>query len=215
MAFAAPSSQAQAAYAELRRLLLAGTFAPGEQLAETSLAERLRVSRTPVREALRRLESDGLVTTSWRGVRVPVADDGELAHAYELRAALEALTCELAARRVADGRLPPSDLEQLRELAAAARDETAAGRLDRAIERNRDFHRQLAVMGGNPLALEALDRLWNRLLVSTRASLVPHDRADAVAREHDALVDAVAAGSPAQAAEAARSHVLATRRALR
>jgi DNA-binding FadR family transcriptional regulator len=63
--------------------------------------------------------------------------------------------------------------------------------------------------------LEALDRLWNRLLVSTRASLLPHDRAAAVAREHDALVDAVAAGRSADAAEVARSHVLATRSALR
>jgi DNA-binding GntR family transcriptional regulator len=215
MTASVPSSQAQTAYAELRRLLLAGTFAPGEQLAETTLAERLGVSRTPVREALRRLESDGLVATSWRGVRVPVADEAELAHAYELRAALEALSCELAARRVAGGRLPPSDLERLREAARAAQEETAAGRLDRAIERNRDFHRHLAVMAGNPLVLEALDRLWNRLLVSTRASLLPHDRAAAVAREHDALVDAVAAGRSADAAEAARSHVLATRSALR
>lgn len=208
------TSQAQSAYAEVRQLLLSGTYEPGERLAEVALAGRLGMSRTPVREALRRLEADGLVATTWRGVMVPVLAAAEIGDAYELRAALEALTGEVAARRVREGEVSPRALEALRAHAGAAARATSRGDLGAAIERNRAFHRSVAELAANPLVAGVLDRVWDRLLISTRLTLGGEDRRATVAREHDQLIAAIAAGRERAAGEIARAHVLATRDAL-
>jgi DNA-binding GntR family transcriptional regulator len=203
-------SQATTAYADLRRLLLAGEYRPGERLAEVALAERLGMSRTPVREALRRLQADGLVEGSWRGVAVPLLEPAEIGHAYELRAALEALTAEAAARRVRDGRVPRAELDTLRAHAERAKAETARGDLSAALEHNRNFHGAIASMAANPIVADVLVRVWDRIAISTRDSLAPAHRGDEVAEEHDRLVAAIAEGQPEPAEAIARAHVLAT-----
>jgi DNA-binding GntR family transcriptional regulator len=182
--------------------------------AEVPLAERLRMSRTPVREALRRLESEGLVARSWRGLAVPVPDEAEIGHVYELRAALEALSAEHAARSVRLGNVSPAELGALRELAVQADKETSQGELDHAIATNRRFHRHIATMAANPVLVGVLDRLWDRLIISTRVSLRPPDRRDAVASEHESLIAAIEEGEPERAFGIARAHVRSTRAAL-
>lgn len=204
------ASQATTAYADLRRLLLAGEYPPGERLGEVALAQRLGMSRTPVREALRRLQANGLVEESWRGVVVPSLDPVEIGHAYELRAALEALTGETAARRVAEGRVPRTELEALAAHADRAKAETAHGDLGAGIEHNRRFHLAIASMAANPMVEVVLVGVWDRIAISAQASLTPAHRGDEVAEEHDRLLAAIAEGRPDAAATHAREHVIVT-----
>jgi DNA-binding GntR family transcriptional regulator len=203
-------SQAETVYSQLRDLLLAGAFAPGDRLTELALAERLGTSRTPIREALRRLEADGLLAGAHRGVVVRELEKSEIEHAFEVRATLEAMTAESAARRVRAGQVAAAELDGLRRRASVTARATSKGDLATAISANRDFHRAIAELAGNPLAVDILDRLWDRLTVSARISIRPARRRREVTEEHDRLVAAIAAGRVAEAGRLARAHVGAT-----
>ncbi|MEV5830041.1 GntR family transcriptional regulator [Spirillospora sp. NPDC052242] len=202
--------QAEAVYRRLRELIVAGEYPPGERLTEASVGAALAAGRTPIREALRRLESDGLVRGVGRGVVVRGFGTDELAHAYAVRAALETLTAELAADRQRSGHIAPAALAALDRDADALELVTAGRDLDRAVELNRRFHRGVAELAGNPVALETLDRLWDRIVVSTRASLVPPERPDEVADEHRRLLRAIREGDRAAAGRIAGAHARAT-----
>ncbi len=170
----------------IRVMLLRGDVPAGGRLVELHLVERLRVARPTVRLALRRLEGDGLlVADPSGGMRVVRLDDGEVADALEVRAALEGLAAGLAARRVRSGDLGRAAVRELGALADAADD--------------RAFHRAAAALGANRACQEALGRLWDRLLVSGWA---------AAADGHHELLDALATGDEDHAADAARRHVL-------
>ncbi|MFJ5233779.1 GntR family transcriptional regulator [Kitasatospora sp. NPDC088391] len=194
----------------LRELILDGRYPPGARLGEVEVAEALGVSRTPVREAFRALTADGLLSAAGRGVRVVRLADEELGHVYRVRAALEALTAESAAERQRAGRLAPAELVDLAELADRTHRATADGELTEAVRLNRRFHRRIAELAANPVALHALDRLWDQIQVSTRRSLHAPDRTDLVDAQHRELLAAIVAGDPAAAAAAARRHVLDT-----
>ncbi|MGW6914316.1 GntR family transcriptional regulator [Kitasatospora sp. NPDC054939] len=202
--------QAETAHRRLRELILDGRYPPGTRLTELEVAAVLEMSRTPVREAFRALAANGLVTDAGRGVRVVELDERELADAYRVRAALEALTTELAAERQRAGRIAPAELAELRGLADLTHTATAAGDLAAGVRLNRRFHRRIAELADSPIALHTLDLLWDRIQVSTRRSLRPAGRTDVVDAQHRAVLDAVAAGDPQAAGAAARRHVLDT-----
>lgn len=203
-------AQADLAYVQLRELVVGGSYRPGDRLAEVPLATLLSMSRTPIREALRRLEGDGLVRSTGRGVIVASLDEHHLAETYEVREALESLTAELAARRQREGRVPPADLTALHRIAKDAEVATARRAIDLAVTHNRSFHRQVAVMAANAMALTLLDRLWDQVVVSTAASLAPLRRSHEVAREHRTIIAAIERGDARRAAQAARRHVRRT-----
>ncbi|WP_018348162.1 GntR family transcriptional regulator [Longispora albida] len=201
--------QADVAREQLRARILDGVYAPGQRLTEIETAGALAMSRTPVREAFRALAADGLVTPAGRGVQVTTLGPAELRDAYQVRAALEALTAELAAARQAAGEIAPAALAALVRDAELAEQATEAGELWQAALRNRAFHRRIAGLAANPAALAILDRLWDQILVSTRQSLTTPGRGAAAGAEHRDLLDAIRAGQPEAAARAARDHVLA------
>ncbi|MEV5301099.1 GntR family transcriptional regulator [Amycolatopsis methanolica] len=201
-------------YDRVRELIVGGAFPPGQRLTELDLSQRLDVSRTPVREALRRLESDGLVESGQRGVTVIRLSDAELREAYLVRASLEALTAELAAQRQRAGETAPAALARLTSHADDADRATRAGDLIAGVRHNREFHRHVAVLAGNSLALGFLDRVWDRILVSTQDSLTAPSRTGQVDDEHRRLVAAITAGDGPEAAALARDHVLSTLSAL-
>jgi DNA-binding GntR family transcriptional regulator len=195
---------------QLRALILDGRYPPGSRLTEVEAATALSMSRTPVREALQALAADGLVRPTGRGVVVVALAEDDLREAYQVRAALEALTAELAAQRQAAGRLAPAELAALREDADAAAEATAAGRLAEGVRHNRRFHRRIAELAGNRIALSTLDRLWDRIQVSTMDSLLAPQRTPHVADQHVQLLAAIVDGRAEDAAGAARRHVLDT-----
>jgi DNA-binding GntR family transcriptional regulator len=220
-----PPVQADAAYERLRGAIVEGRYAAGSRLTEVELADSLGMSRTPVREALRRLAGDGLVRASDRGVIVDLMDAEEARHARTVRAALDVLVTELAARRQRDGEISPAALRAAEDAAAAAEKCIANGDDVGAYEHDQRLHRQIAELSGNPVALEMIDRLADRLSVAKRAddhrsgagksgagksgagsryalsALSPH-----LGEEHRRMLGAIAAGQPAAAWLAAREH---------
>jgi DNA-binding GntR family transcriptional regulator len=201
--------------AQLRELIVSGALAPGARVSEAELAAQLDVSRTPVREALARLDGEGLVQAAGRGVRVRTLSADELVAVYRVRAALEALAAETAAESQVAGEIAPAALNELDHLADQTDAATRAGDLESAAQLNRAFHRATIVLAANPVALELLDRLWDRIIVTTRSSLAAPARADEVDQEHRLLLACIRAGDATGAASAARDHVLATLEALR
>ncbi|CAG7628483.1 GntR family transcriptional regulator [Actinacidiphila bryophytorum] len=203
--------QMEVAQARLREMIVGGAYAPGERLTEVEVAGVLAMSRTPVREALRGLVADGLVRSAGgRGVVVTALDAAALRDTYRVRAALEALTAELAAERQAAGLIAPAELTSLAEDAALAEEATAEGRLTEAVVFNRRFHTRIAALAANAPAQAVLDRLWDQIVVSTRASLDPPHRPAQVNGQHRELLAAITGGRAADAAAVARQHVLDT-----
>ncbi|WP_073494148.1 GntR family transcriptional regulator [Actinacidiphila paucisporea] len=203
--------QTDAAHARLREMIVAGAYAPGQRLTETEVAGALAMSRTPVREALRSLVADGLVRSAdGRGVVVTALDPAALRDTYRVRAALEALTAELAAERQAAGLIAPAELTALAADAALTEEATDAGRLADAVAYNRRFHTRVAALSANAPAQAVLDRLWDQIVVSTRASLDAPHRPAQVNGQHRELLAAITEGRAADAAAVARRHVLDT-----
>jgi DNA-binding GntR family transcriptional regulator len=200
----------ESVYRQLREQIVSGVYRAGDRLPEVSLSTALAVSRTPVREALRRLESDGLVQGSGRGVTVTAMSTAELRHAHAVRGALDALAAELAADRQRAGRLAPAALADLETQAGRLEQITAAEDLEQAADLNRRFHLGIAELAGNPIAAQILDRLWNQITVSARVSLAPSERPNAVAAEHRELLAAIGRGDRALAGRIAANHATAT-----
>ncbi|TDQ00931.1 GntR family transcriptional regulator [Labedaea rhizosphaerae] len=184
---------------QLRDEILDGARAPGDRLVERDLAADLGVSRVPVRDALRVLVAEGLVTPrprSWAVVRAFTAAD--VANLNEVRAAFEPLTFRLAAQRRTD--------EGVERLRALVTDELAAARAGDAVRARRaaaDFHEAVISLAGNDLLAELHGVLRSRL----RWLLGQHDDLMAVAEQHEQLCAAIAAGDLALVDELAAAHL--------
>jgi phosphonate utilization transcriptional regulator len=192
---------------ELERLILTGDLAVGAKLNEAALAERLGVSRGPVREAFRALEESGLVRlTKNRGVFVRQVSVEEADEIYEVRAALD----EWVGRRLAQTASP----EQVKEL------KSIVERMDRAAARNDldawhalnlEFHDRLVAFAGNAKLLAVYRRLVNELRLFRRQALEQSGALPTFAREHRDIVAKIAAGNAAAAGKALHDHVIGSR----
>nr|BFE57890.1 GntR family transcriptional regulator [Dactylosporangium thailandense] len=191
-------------YERLRGEIVAGGLAPGTVLLETVLAERLGVSRTPVREALAMLERDGLLERDRRGYRVRTRSPEELLEIYEARIALES-TCAAGAA----GRRSDLDLARLRHLTGEAAAATDPVRLR---ELQAGWHRALRAAAGNATIIDLLERLDSLLAVYDADEPTLADR-DVAAREHARIVAAVAAGDAEEARRATIAHLDRSREA--
>jgi DNA-binding GntR family transcriptional regulator len=191
--------------AELRRLILAGRWAPGDRLIETQVADELGVSRNPVREALRSLEAEGFVEVApRRGARVAMMSRDEAVQLFEVRAALEELAAGLAAQR----RSPETvaELETIIEAGVAA---VTDGRLDDLPALNTRFHLALCDAAANPQLTAIMAPLRDRIqwVYAMRVA----DRAPQSWDEHAALVTAIASGDEVEARCLAGEHIVRAR----
>jgi phosphonate utilization transcriptional regulator len=196
---------------ELERRILAGEILPGEKLVEADVAEALKVSRGPVREAFRALEQAGLVRTEKnRGVFVRSLSHFEADELYEVRAGLDALIGRLAAERCR----PAQALELralLREMQKAAR----ARNVDEYYPLNVRFHDLLAQLTGNATLLATYRRLVNELHLYRRETLAHGPGSFPTStHEHLAIVEAVAKGDGEQAARLLYQHAMESRERL-
>jgi DNA-binding GntR family transcriptional regulator len=181
----------------IRELIITGQLAAGEQLRQRDLAQRFGVSQTPVREAMRRLESEGLlVCDTHRGFTVMAPDDGPVAENFQIRAALESLGASLAASKIdADGLARLASLnERMRSLAD---DDPAYADL------NREFHFTVYEYAHSPLLLSLMRLLWAALHGGPR---VARSHAES-ARQHDEILAALRAGDAEAAAQRTRDHI--------
>jgi DNA-binding GntR family transcriptional regulator len=147
-----PAGLADQVYRTLREHLGSHVIVPGQRLQEASLALQLGVSRTPVREALARLESEGLIAADGRSFVVPVLSDADVDEIYELRGLLEPAALAYVAKSIADS-------DATSPIAAALRDAEAADRRDDAeafIEANARFHAAWHDLVGNRRLLRAI-----------------------------------------------------------
>jgi DNA-binding GntR family transcriptional regulator len=186
------------AYIALRRAILDGTLAPGERLRDSELCAWLGLSKTPVREALARLEEDGLVETApQRYTRVAPLDRDEARDAFELVAAIHAL-----AARLATPRMGAAELERAR--AANRRFAAALGRrdVDAALAADDAFHGVFLDAAANREIPRALARLLPRLRRLERLRFGSLRGRQSV-RQHDRIVAASARGAADEAADAA------------
>jgi DNA-binding GntR family transcriptional regulator len=205
---AASVSKVDLAYDLIRLRIGDGSYTPGYRLVLGTLAKELGVSAVPVREAVRRLEAEGLVEVVRNvGATVRGLDPVEYRWTVETLAVVEGVATGLAAAH-----LPPGALDEARRLNDAMRD--GLDDLDplRHSRLNQQFHRVLTEPCPNPHLLDLVERGWMRVsaLRSSVFSFVP-DRARDAVREHDALLELIARGAPAAEIEtAARAHREAT-----
>jgi phosphonate utilization transcriptional regulator len=192
---------------ELERMILAGELAVGAKLNEVALAERLGVSRGPVREAFRALEESGLVHLEKnRGVFVRQISLEEADEIYEVRAALD----EWVGRRLAQ----TASADQLKELKAIVeRMDRAAAKndLDVYYSLNLEFHDRLVAFTGNAKLLATYRRLVNQLNLFRRQTLAQRGTLAVSAREHRDIVARIASRNAAAAGRALHDHVMGSR----
>lgn len=186
---------------ELRRRIVDGDYAQGERLTENRLAEDFGVSRNPVREALRVVETEGFVQIlPRRGAVVATLDELAIRDLFAVRGQLETLAAGLAAERATE-----QDVARLRGLLEEASAATDAKDFDRVAELNSALHLAVMEISGNRWLASLSAAMYHHVHWVFRlgaAQRAPHSWV-----EHIRVVDAIAAGDRAAAAEAARQHV--------
>ncbi|MFD7075495.1 GntR family transcriptional regulator [Nocardioides sp. NPDC059952] len=194
-------SGAHLVYLELKRRILDLELAPGERLFEPALSAELKVSRTPVREAVRRLIAENLLEQQpTGGVVVPDRGEHEVAELYDVRASLEALMAATAARRATE-----TDHAQLRSL--VERNAALVGFADDAMSTGKAIHTEIARIADNGWALRLHEQISNQLQRYRMYTNHTQRRRDEALAEHEELVDAVTGGDADRASHLAFVHV--------
>ncbi|MCR2810954.1 MULTISPECIES: GntR family transcriptional regulator [unclassified Microbacterium] len=187
----------------LRRAITTGELPPGSHVSEIEMSQRLQISRGTLREAMRTLQIEGLLTEGSRGrLLVRRMDDEELRDLFLVRAALEAL----AARTVAESPQRESAVESLRAavgLMSAAENES----LDARMRADLDFHRELCRLTGNDTLMRAWSALEGSILMSITRSGIERAVRNMDVPRHLEIVDAIATGDPDTAAAAVAQHM--------
>jgi len=197
--FQQAGTTADAVYTALRRRILDGKLAPGQRLRSDALATDLAVSRTPVREALRKLEAEGLVDASKSGLVVRQLTEEDLTEVFYLREALEGMAARLAAENATRA--------EVDELAALVEDmDAAAARRDVAGLRGLtgEFHALVCRASRNKRLIQALTTLLDHVRQVQSSTLFIAGRAADAVEEHRSLVRAIARRDPDRAEALAR-----------
>lgn len=194
-------SQGETAYERLMAAIRDGEFQPGDRLREIDVAARLSLSRTPVREALRKLESDGIVEHRPRiGAVIRKLSQTEVVELYEMRLVLERTAAEMAARHASRAEI--DTLEALNEEIAAATDNAA-----KAAALNQKFHRGIYLATRNRFLLESARALNNALLLLGPTTLADEGRIKVVHDQHREILNALREGDVPAAGSAAEVHL--------
>ncbi len=192
--------QQKDAYTLILDAIDVGDFKPGDRLVESELADRFGVSRTPIREALQRLETQSLLARDGRSLIVASLDHNQLAELYVVRAELEALAASLAARHATG--------EEMRVLSDMVEADRALigdpGALSRA---NRRFHKQIHLASHNRFLVQQLDLVHRSMALLATTSLAAQGRDAAALNEHEAIVTAIRDRDEAGAGAALRDHI--------
>jgi len=177
-----------------------GTYKPGSRLVESELAEKFGVSRTPIREALQRLETQSLLTRDGRSLIVASLDHSQLSELYVVRGSLEGLAARLAARHAT-----PEELAVLRSMLESDRklvnDPEAMSRA------NRRFHKQIHLASHNRFLVQQLDLVHRSMALLAQTSIAVEGRPTDTLEEHEQIVAAIEAGDGDAADAALRAHI--------
>ncbi|MFD0982474.1 GntR family transcriptional regulator [Tropicimonas aquimaris] len=188
------------AYEMILEAIDVGIYKPGDRLVESELADRFGVSRTPVREALQRLETQSLLARDGRSLIVASLDHNQLAELYVVRSELEGLAARLAARHAA-----VEEVKVLQNMIDADRkliEDPAA--LARA---NRRFHRQIHLASHNRYLVQQLDLVYRSMALMATTSLAAEGRGAMALNEHQVIVDAIRDHKEQEAYDALKAHI--------
>ena len=188
------------AYSLILEAIDIGVYKPGDRLVESDLADRFGVSRTPIREALQRLETQSLLTRDGRSLIVSSLDHSQMAELYIVRAELEGLAANLAAKHATS-----EEIKVLQDMVASDRkiisDPSSLARS------NRRFHKQIHLASHNRFLIKQLDLVHRSMALMATTSLAADGRGAVAVEEHQAIVTAIANGDSAEAAEKLRNHI--------
>ena len=188
------------AYGLILEAIDSHVYTPGDRLVESELAERFGVSRTPIRGALQRLETQNLLTRDGRSLIVASLDHSQLSELYAVRGELEGMAARLAARHAA-----PEEVAVLRDMLNEdmhlAHDPAALSRA------NRRFHKQIHLASHNRFLVQQLDLVHRSMALLATTSLAAEGRAAGTLEEHARIVAAIEAGDGDAAYAALRDHI--------
>ena len=188
------------AYAMILDAIDVGVYRPGDRLVESELAEQFGVSRTPIREALQRLETQSLLVRDGRSLIVAELDHNQMAELYVVRGALEGLAARLAARHATE-----EETKVLREMVEA---DNALIENPAALARaNRRFHTQIHLASHNRFLVQQLDLVHRSMALMATTSLASEGRGSVAQQEHDKIVQMIEARDEDGADSALRQHI--------
>ena len=192
---------ADAVHQALRHGILQGDLAPGERLRSDALANELRVSRTPVREALRKLEAEGLVARAGSGLIVRALSEQDLTELFYVREALEGMAARLAAENAT-----PSEMAEIRELLEDMDALRQHGDVEALRRLTGEFHQLVCRASHNNLLLQSLQALLDTVRQIQTSTLHGEGRPAAALKEHRNLLRAIEARDGDRAEKLAREH---------
>ena len=187
----------------LRNAIKRGILEPGERLMEVQLAEELGISRTPVREAIRKLEQEGyVIMMPRRGTYVSSLSVHDVKEIFEIRSALETLAAVLATMRI-----EPEELDKLRALLTEIEGHIKNNNMDKIVATDIEFHCLLYQVSRNERLVAIISNLMEQLARFRTLSMSYPGRLQETLAEHRAMVEAIAAGNEDAAREAAERHM--------
>ena len=190
-------------YEELKKEILTGRIAPGTRMMEVELADEMGVSRTPIREAIRKLEKEGLVTIEPRkGAYASMISTEDMVEILEVRQDLEGLAAYFAANR-----MQPAQLEELKTVSEHYNEAVTSGSMEDMIKYDTRFHRIIVDSCHNKILVQMIEQLQELVL---RFRYIYYDnfkRAENMPEEHAAILGAIEKNSPDEAREAADVHI--------
>lgn len=195
-----PRTPQKDAYSLILEAIDSHIYKPGDRLVESELAERFGVSRTPIREALQRLETQSLLTRDGRSLIVASLDHSQLSELYVVRGELEGLAARLAARHAT-----PEEVRVLRDMLED--DKKLVGDPHALSRANRRFHKQIHLASHNRYLVQQLDLVHRSMALLATTSLAAEGRTEGTLEEHEKIVAAIEAGDGDTAYSALREHI--------
>lgn len=194
-------------YQQIRQAIASGTLMPGQRVIETKLAATLNVSRTPVREAIQRLEAEGVLSHSPRqGLIVRQLDYQEIVELYAMRLVLESTAAGLSAQQATEPEI--EILQDIVEMEASV----DTGNTGQSVNYNKVFHETLAQSAHNRFLIDSIRALDNSMMLLGGSTLAAEDRLAQAVEEHRAVVNAIKARDTAAARDAMAHHIKGAQR---
>ncbi|MDX2213879.1 MAG: GntR family transcriptional regulator [Oculatellaceae cyanobacterium bins.114] len=198
------------AYQALRTGILSGELAPGDRLVETQLAQWLHVSRTPLREALRQLQREGLVAAEPNGgLRVSTISAADAIHLYDCRLALEQLAVAEACKHATKAQL--KKLEKYVNQAETLEQHPTKPTLIQLLDLDYQFHHLIAESSANQRLISLLDNVFDAMLLLRIQTLRRNPEVLNIRLEHRQIYEAIAQHDTAAAVEAIATHLTASK----